>query len=157
MTRPSKKLGLQVNTEIEDVSTANTDTFAHCQHIRRAVFCHEQNVPESIEWDGLDGDCQHVLLRVDGLAAATARTRPYGVNLFKIERVAVLKSHRGLGLGRVLMRHIMAQARASGASHAVLNAQLAVQGFYAGLGFVAEGPTFVEADIPHVHMRLKLT
>lgn len=145
-----------MKTEIEDVSAANIDTFALCQHIRRTVFCQEQNVPESIEWDGLDAGCHHVLLRVDGLAVGTARTRPYGVNLFKIERVAVLKSHRGQGLGQVLMRHILAHARASGASHAVLNAQLAVQDFYAGLEFVAEGPEFVEADIPHVHMRMKL-
>jgi predicted GNAT family N-acyltransferase len=146
-----------VKTHIEDVSALNTNTFAQCQRIRRVVFCLEQNVPESIEWDGLDADCSHVLLWVDGLAVGTARTRPYGVNLFKIERVAVLKTHRGQGLGQVLMRHILAHARLSGASHAVLNAQLAVKDFYAGLGFVAEGPEFVEADIPHVHMRLSLT
>ncbi len=142
---------------IDDVSAENTHTFALCQHIRRVVFCLEQNVPESLEWDGLDGDCRHALLWSDGLAVGTARTRPYGVNLFKIERVAILKSHRGQGLGRVLMEHLLVNARVTGADYAVLNAQLAVKNFYAGFGFIAEGPEFIEAEIPHVHMRLKLT
>jgi predicted GNAT family N-acyltransferase len=141
---------------ITEVSTAKPDTFAPCMQIRRQVFCLEQKVPETVEWDGLDGDCRHFLLWADGQAVATARIRPYGPSLIKIERVAVLKSHRGLGLGRVLMVQILANARASGASQAVLNAQSAVKGFYADLGFVPEGPEFVEADIAHVRMRLSL-
>ena len=73
------------------------------------------------------------------------------------QKASGVNPHRGQGLGQVLMHHILAQAKASAATHAVLNAQLAVKDFYAGLGFVAEGPEFMEADIPHVHMRLKLT
>ncbi len=145
-----------MSISIEEINAAQIGLFTHSQTIRREVFCVEQGVPESIEWDDLDAVCRHFLLWLDGAAVATARTRPYGTNLLKIERVAVLKSYRRRGLGRVLMEHILAAARASSADDAVLNAQTAVRTFYADLGFIAEGPEFIEVDIPHVHMRLKL-
>lgn len=145
-----------MKVDIEEIDAANNARFALCQAIRRAVFCVEQGVAESIEWDGLDGACRHFLLWVEGAAVATARTRPYGASLLKIERVAVIRSHRGRGVGRALMEHILALAKTSKADQAVLNAQTAVYAFYADLGFIAEGPEFIEADIAHVHMRLKL-
>jgi predicted GNAT family N-acyltransferase len=141
---------------IEEFSESHTEGMDACRAIRRDVFCIEQKVPETLEWDGLDATCRHFLLRVDGVAAATARSRPYGQNAYKIERVAVLKVHRGSGLGRALMEQVLAHARGTGAATAVLNAQTTVRDFYAGLGFVAEGPKFMEADIPHVHMTLRL-
>lgn len=146
-----------MKTRIQDVSALEPTTFALCQHIRRQVFCQEQNIAESLEWDGLDDQCRHLLAWADGVAVGTARARPYGDNLFKIERVAVLKSHRGQGLGQQLMNHFIALGTALGAAQAVLNAQVSVRDFYAKLGFIAEGPEFVEADIPHVHMRRKLS
>ena len=32
------------------------------QGIRKTVFISEQNVPESLEWDGLDAQCLHLLV-----------------------------------------------------------------------------------------------
>ena len=147
---------IHVPYRIENFEGLDGESFAACREIRREVFCLEQKVPEAIEWDGLDGQCRHFLLRVDGAPAATARTRPYGQNAYKVERVAVLKSHRGSGLGNTLMKHVIDHARGSGAAAAVLNAQIAVRDFYERLGFTADGPEFMEADIPHVHMTLRL-
>jgi len=144
-----------VQTEILDLAASDAD-FAACRTIRREVFCIEQKVPEAVEWDGLDDRCRHFLLRLDGVPAATARSRAYGPGDYKIERVAVLKTHRGSGLGKALMVHVLAHARGTDAATAVLNAQTLVKDFYAGLGFVADGPEFIEADIPHVHMALRL-
>ncbi|MSO97062.1 MAG: GNAT family N-acetyltransferase [Rhodospirillaceae bacterium] len=137
---------------------AGTDSAAlgECHRIRREVFCIEQGVAEALEWDGLDTTCRHFLIFADGPAAGTARLRPYKPGQAKIERVAVLKRFRGYGLGRLLMIHLIAQARSDGYHEAILNAQIAVRDFYAALGFAAEGPEFEEANIPHVHMRLKL-
>lgn len=120
--------------------------------IRRAVFCGEQGVSEEEEIDGLDAGCRHYLLRLDGTVIGTARVRPLAGGERKIERVAVLKPHRDAGYGRALMRRIMADIAASGARRMVLNAQCPVEGFYARLGFVAEGDVFDEAGIPHIRM-----
>lgn len=145
-----------MSIDIIDVSAANEKALALCRRIRFEVFCREQQVPESLEWDDFDAVCRHFLLRADGAPAATARARPYGQGALKIERVAVLKPWRGRGLGRAVMERVLAYARAEGYAAAVLNAQTAVRAFYADLGFVADGPEFVEAGIPHVHMTLAL-
>jgi predicted GNAT family N-acyltransferase len=121
--------------------------------IRREVFCVEQGVPEHEEIDGLDDACHHYLVRSDAEPVATARVRRLPDGAHKVERVAVRKLYRGSGLGRALMDRVMADiASAGGARVVVLNAQLAVRDFYAGLGFRAEGEVFEEAGIPHVRM-----
>jgi len=155
----SRTLGTEENkvkTRIDEVSAGNLEGLAQCHHIRRVVFCVEQGVPEEIEWDDLDAQCRHYLLFVDDAPVATARVRPYKPQVMKIERVAALKTHRGLGLGRVLMDRILADLKAGPTSEVVLNAQTAVRDFYSALGFVTHGDEFFEADISHVHMRLKL-
>ena len=127
--------------------TANLD-MASAFAIRREVFCVEQGVSEAEEMDGRDEQCRHFLAITAGVAIGTARTQTLPSGDTKIERVAVLKPHRRSGIGRLLMIHIMNAAP----SNMVLNAQTAVQRFYAELGFVAEGAKFEEAGIEHIHM-----
>ena len=117
--------------------------------IRREVFCGEQDVPVAVEIDGLDPVCRHYLARLGGDAVGTARTRRVGDGDMKIERVAVLKTSRGTGIGIALMDRILAD---NAGGRAVLNAQVEVEGFYAKLGFIAEGEVFQEAGIDHVRM-----
>lgn len=150
-------------TRIERYQGDESEPLAHCHHIRRTVFCDEQGVAADLEWDDLDPACTHYLLFVNDTPGATARIRPYKPGQVKIERVAALKAYRGQGLGRLLMERILADLKGDlgdlqkgPATEAILNAQTAVRDFYAALGFVAVGPEFVEADIPHIHMRLKL-
>lgn len=122
-----------------------------CIAIRRRVFIEEQDVPEEIEIDGLDPACRHFLAYAAGDPVATGRlkTIPEGV---KIQRVAVLETARGAGIGRRLMEAMMAAAPMG---WIVLDAQTQALAFYEGLGFVAEGPEFLDAGIPHRRMRLE--
>ena len=122
-----------------------------CIDIRRHVFVGEQNVPEAEEVDGLDPECLHLLARDGGRPAGTLRLRESG-DTVKIQRVAVLPEWRGTGLGAQLMRHAMELARARGMRKARLGAQIHALGFYEKLGFVAEGPEFLDAGIPHREM-----
>ncbi len=145
-----------MKTRIEQVTGADTAALTHCHNIRREVFCDEQGVAADLEWDDLDMVCTHYLLYVDSTPAATARIRTYKPGEMKIERVAALKRYRGQRLGLLLMERILADLKRTTATEAILNAQTAVRDFYAHLGFVPVGPEFVEAEIPHVHMRLKL-
>jgi predicted GNAT family N-acyltransferase len=121
--------------------------------LRRTVFIEEQCVPDELEWDGLDEDALHILAEdVNGNAIATARMLTDG----HIGRVAVLRSWRGLGVGRALMSYLLEMAQQRGDSHVFLDAQVDAIDFYRRLGFVAEGAVFMDAGIPHRHMHLAL-
>ncbi len=139
----------EVTIAVVDGDTDMDAAFA----IRREVFCREQGVDEAAEIDGLDPGCRHYLARLDGAAVATARTRALADGAVKIERVAVLKFLRGSGIGKALMVRALADITAG---QAVVNAQLQVESFYTGLGFVTEGEVFQEAGIDHVRMVKRL-
>ena len=68
----------------------------------------------------------------------------------KIGRVAVLADQRGTGLGRKLIEACLAElSNDPEVSAAKLGSQIHALGFYEKLGFVAEGPEFDDAGIPH--------
>ena len=121
-----------------------------CYRIRMVVFVEEQGVPVAEEIDARDeADAMHVLGLEDGRAVATARCVPHEGGV-KIGRVAVLKHARGRGHGAALIRHFIGQANGP----VVLDAQVDALGFYERLGFVARGPVFDDAGIPHRRMAL---
>ena len=117
--------------------------------VRRTVFIEEQGVSEAEEMDGNDADATHVLLTADGDSVGTARVRFVDDRTAKIERVAVVQSHRGGGLGRRLMTLAERRARESGATTAKLHGQVAVVEFYETLGYEVVGEQFEDAGIPH--------
>jgi predicted GNAT family N-acyltransferase len=120
--------------------------------VRRAVFVEEQNVPESIELDGRDSDCWHVLAcDGSGKAIGTARMDSDG----KIGRMAVLREYRGRGVGRKILEAMMEYGRSHGMADFHLSAQIDAVDFYKKMGFEPYGEPFEEAGITHVHMRIK--
>lgn len=122
------------------------------QSIRSQVFVHEQQVPESLEWDGLDAEAVHVLAESsEGTPIGTARLLPSG----KIGRMAVLREHRGRGVGTRLLLSLMKIAGQHGDAPVSLNAQSAVVDFYRRLGLETEGAEFDEAGIAHRRMVLR--
>ena len=122
--------------------------------IRFEVFVDEQGVPPDLEADEFDDAALHLLAvnDIDGQPVGTARVVDKGSGIAKIGRVAVRKEYRGLGVGEALMRRAMAVAAARGMTTVLLDAQLPVIPFYERLGFVAEGPIFDDAGIPHRRM-----
>jgi predicted GNAT family N-acyltransferase len=121
------------------------------QAVRRMVFVAEQQVPEALEWDGLDAEAVHLLAEDhDGRAIGTARLLPSG----QIGRMAVLRPHRRRGIGRALLLRLLSIAGGGGPPPPFLNAQVAAQDFYRQLGFEPDGDVFDEAGIPHVRMTL---
>lgn len=117
--------------------------------IRTTVFIHEQQVPEELEWDGLDSDCAHVLAFNEcGDAIGTARMRSNG----RIGRMAVLKDWRGRGVGRALLQMLLDLAVQQGLPRVTLSAQTHAIGFYERAGFHAVGEPFIDAGIPHRKM-----
>lgn len=137
--------------EIRRVTTP--EEMATALQIRHRVLVHEQGVPEALEADADDAAARHYLLWIGGTAAGTARLllKPGGVG--KIGRVALLPEYRGAGRGALLVRCLVADARARGCRELVLDAQIPVLPFYERLGFVAEGAEFLDAGILHRRMR----
>jgi predicted GNAT family N-acyltransferase len=123
--------------------------FAGCFAIRWEVFVGEQRVPPDDEQDALDETARHFLLFVGDEPAATARAVACAPGVVKIGRVAVRKPFRRGGVGAALMRGV--EAAHPGAAF-VLDAQLQALRFYETLGYVAEGPEFLDSGIPHRRM-----
>ena len=119
------------------------------RQIRRTVFVIEQNVPEDLEWDGLDDTACH-FLAVDsaGRDVGCARLLPTG----QIGRMAVLARERGKGTGERLLATAVRKAEELGMNSVFLHAQTHALGFYERGGFRGTGETFFEAGIPHRNM-----
>ncbi|WP_397476273.1 GNAT family N-acetyltransferase [Pusillimonas sp.] len=122
------------------------------QAIRHQVFVEEQNVPIELELDEHDAGAAHAVALKGEVAVGTGRLLPDA----HIGRMAVLKSHRGTGVGAMLLSALVDEAGRRGCSSVVLAAQCHAQGFYLAQGFAPEGAEFMDAGILHIQMRKKL-
>jgi predicted GNAT family N-acyltransferase len=129
------------------------DQLERALSIRLRVFVREQGVPREIELDSDDESATHFLAYRDGRAVGTARV-VIKKGAAKIGRMAVLKTHRGRGVGKQLLKHTIDWAGKNRATTIFLHAQVPVIGFYEGMGFRAVGRVFNEAGIPHRKMVL---
>ncbi|MFJ9579562.1 GNAT family N-acetyltransferase [Streptomyces sp. NPDC101191] len=137
-----------------------------CFEVRREVFVGEQGVPRELEYDTYDETAVHVLaVRTDGVPLGTGRllhgadaTGKTGadVSVGSLGRLAVTGAARGLGIGAALVRAIEDAARERGLTAVDLHAQTQALGFYERLGYVAYGPEFPDAGMPHRAMRRAL-
>jgi len=130
------------------------DARAQLEAIRREVFVREQKVPEEEEWEDRDLDATHLLAMTgsENQPVGTVRLLPEG----KITRMAVLQSHRGLGIGAALLREVLMLCKQRGLAQVYLDAQITALGFYRKFGFTAAGDVFLDAGIPHQRMTLML-
>lgn len=160
-----------VRAQVAGGAAEREDAFA----VRRVVFVDEQDVDERLEWDDWDDDpaTTHVVAydrdptRDAALAVAdgvrpvgAARLRPKdreAATVGKVERVAVLDSYRGTGVGRALMDVLETEGRERGFESFLLHSQTQAAGFYERLGYERFGDEFDEAGIPHVKMRKDAT
>jgi predicted GNAT family N-acyltransferase len=129
------------------------DLAAAARPVREAVFVREQQVPPEMEWDEFDARSRHVV-------AFDAAGRPVGTGRLlrdgHLGRMAVLPAWRGRGVGRALLERLLEAAVAAGQGELALHAQTQAAGFYGRFGFIAAGPEFMEAGIPHVRMSRRL-
>ena len=93
--------------------------------IREQVFIQEQNIAAEDEWDEQDEIAVHFVVYEQDQAIATARL----LQNHSIGRVAVLKSNRGLGVGKVLMQAVIAYAQQQQPPFLVLSSQVHAQAF----------------------------
>ena len=116
--------------------------------IRRKVFIEEQGIPEEIEMDK-SINATSVLALINSQYVGTARYQRTESGI-KLERFAVLKEYRGLGIGKALVHFICKKIDNSETIY--LHAQESVVSFYMQFGFKTVKDRFFEAGIPHWQM-----
>jgi predicted GNAT family N-acyltransferase len=123
------------------------------REVREAVFIREQGVSAELEWDDKDNACQHVLaLSNSGKAIGCGRILPNA----HIGRIAVVQEWRGKKVGTAILEGLLAYASDKGYPEVNLDAQVQALPFYQHFGFVAEGEEFLDANILHRKIRMKL-
>ena len=120
--------------------------------LRRRVFIREQGVPEALEWEARDPECDWFVARSGGELVGIVRLTPDA----HVGRLAVLPAWRGRGIGSALLQAVLQRARDKGLTTVTLHAQTHALPFYARMGFRAEGEVFMEAGIPHRRMTLHI-
>ena len=121
--------------------------------VREAVFIQEQGVPPHLEWDGQDETSHHVLaLSTNGDAIGCGRITPDG----KIGRMAVLPAWRGQRVGSTMLEALLEYAHSHDYQVLELNAQIEAVKLYHRFNFTKVGEEFMDADIPHIKMQLRL-
>jgi predicted GNAT family N-acyltransferase len=119
--------------------------------IRRRVFIREEKVPRPLEFDGLEGVSDHIIVLLRGRPIGCARVRFYE-DKAKLERIALSKRYRGRGLGKQLLEYLIEYCKRKKAKKAVLNAQYRLRAFYKLAGFKSVGRPFSDAGMKHVQM-----
>ncbi|MFO7529860.1 MAG: GNAT family N-acetyltransferase [Marinobacter sp.] len=125
----------------------------HIREIRERVFIEEQRVPPELEWDDTDEIADHFLAVLpDNTPVGVARLFSSLDETAHIGRMAILPDYRGKGIGRALLRHLLAEA-AGQYDEVRLSAQEHAIPFYQRSGFHVCSDVYDDAGIPHYDMR----
>ncbi|NKL79775.1 GNAT family N-acetyltransferase [Rhizobium leguminosarum] len=119
--------------------------------LRRAVFVHEQKVPEAEEFDADDLSAHHLVAVTAGEVSGTLRVIYAGEHV-KIGRVAVACQWRGCGIAAAMIGRAMELHRARD-NRFYLTAQADKLPLYERFGFVAYGAEFLDGGMPHLAMK----
>lgn len=135
--------------KIEQVTTDQQLEDAYS--VRKIVFVEEQNVSMEEEMDEFDDVATHFVGYEEGQPISASRLR-FVDEYAKLERICMIKSSRGQGLGKQMILHMEGHSKNEGYQKSKLNAQTQALGFYESLGYKVVSEEFMDAGIPHVTM-----
>ena len=129
----------------------DTQTLYEILRLREEVFVVEQScIYRDIDGRDLESDTRHCWIAEEDQVVAYLRVLREPDGSWRIGRVATAEHARRRGLASTLVRDAL--TRIDGA--VVLDAQTYATAMYERLGFVVDGPEFLEDGIPHSPMRL---
>lgn len=141
--------------EIRQTTDLNSTIYHDTLAIRKTVFVQEQHVPIDLEIENEDKTI-HFVGYIGQQPVATARLLPEAGG-YHVQRVAILREHRGHDYGRELFAALEDYARQHDRLTLTLGGQDHALGFYERLGFSRTArPGFLDAGIPHHEMQKKL-
>lgn len=126
-----------------------------CYKIREIVFILEQKVPVELELDEDDKIATHFLLFEDNTAIGTARILTNNKTV-TVGRFCILKEYRKNGAGLFFMKNLIDYCKKENFNEIILGAQEQAKGFYAKLGFTICSEMYMDANIPHFKMKIKI-
>ena len=130
----------------------SSDLLYQILKIRQEVFVIEQNC-NYLDADGYDKNSQHLMGFKNGALIAYMRIVESG-QIYKnvsFGRILVKKEHRGIGLGRELMKQALFNFNNKNLT-IVMSAQLYLVNFYNKFNFHVVGTEYLEDDILHIKM-----
>lgn len=121
--------------------------------IRETVFLDEQGFEK--EYDENDNIAKHIVIYENDEAIATCRLYwDDGVNCYHVGRIAVLKPHRGKGLGIKIVTEAEKVIKEMGGKEVFISGQVQVVEFYVKkLGYTQYGDVYLEEKKPHVALK----
>lgn len=121
--------------------------------IRRQVFVDEMGMFAKDEYDQHDKErkCRYYLAYYNNIPVGAARWRESGSG-YKIERMCVLKDHRGLGLGDAMTKKILVDIPKN--LQLTLGCPTETMGFYEKYGFKSREKPYWESNVLYNHMKL---
>lgn len=135
----------------------NPSELRHAFQIRDLVFVQEQQVAPEEEYDQHDESATHlVVYDEEEVPCGTARWRETNEGI-KLERFAVLRTHRKQGVGRLLLETMLRDIEEDpnvSQQPVYLHAQTPAVDFYEKFGFDRVGDEFEECGIKHYEMML---
>jgi len=146
---------MQLQFKIKRFNELSTQELYEILQVRSEVFVVEQNCVYQ-DVDGKDQKAIHFLGYYQEDLAAYCRLFTAGdyFDQASIGRVLVSPKHRDKKLGHELMQTaIKAVENEFGQTKITISAQLYLQKFYEGHGFVKTSETYLEDDIPHIEMK----
>lgn len=124
--------------------------------IRNEVFIKEQGFEN--EYDSIDETAAHIVMyNEEEVPVATCRVFwNTEMNSYVLGRLAVVKEHRGKGIGAAVVEEAQGYVRKMGGKELMLHSQCRTTGFYGKLGFAKFGDIEDEEGCPHIWMRKSL-
>lgn len=123
--------------------------------LRQDVFVLEQSCLYA-DIDNIDQYCQHLLVTKDDVIVAYLRLIPVEHHASKniaLGRIITDSAHRGTGLGKRLVNNAVDYCKKNHPDTKIqMSAQLHLEEFYKGLGFVSFGNAYDDDGIMHIDM-----
>ena len=125
--------------------------------LRQKILVVEQS-SSYLDLDFVDQVADHLLVRDHGALIGYARSHAplSGSAYASFGRVVVAREYRRAGLGKELIRRVIAHLADGPCPDVLISAQLYLEDFYAHFGFTRDGEPYQDVGVPHVDMRLRL-
>ncbi|MGB4610298.1 MAG: GNAT family N-acetyltransferase [Saccharofermentanales bacterium] len=145
-----------MKTIIKHYEMLSKDELYQILQARAAIFVVEQDCPYQ-DLDNKDQNAIHVWLADDQGIQAYCRVLDRGVTFEEVTIGRVITVKRGAGLGFQLMQEAIATAvKYYNAESVRISSQVYAKGFYEKSGFVQDSEEYLEDNIPHIQMYLRI-